>query len=64
MFKKELTLIKDGKVEEAVKLLPQVYSILDTAVKKNILHPNNVARKKSRLALAINALQVKGAKAA
>lgn len=62
MFKKELVLIKDGKVEEAVKLLPLVYSIIDTACKKNILHANNAARKKSRLAVAINTLQGKGEK--
>ena len=57
MFKKGLGLIKDGKTEEAVKLLPLVYSIIDMAVKKKYLHPNNAARKKSRLALALNALQ-------
>ncbi len=61
MVKKGLTLIKDGKKEEAVKLMPIVYSIIDTACKKNLIHPNNAARKKSRLARALNVLQGHGA---
>lgn len=59
LFKKTLTLITSGKKDEAVKLMPQVYSVIDTASKKNIIHPNNAARKKSRLAVALNALQAK-----
>lgn len=53
--------IKDGKVEEAVKNLPMVFSIIDTACKKNLIHKNNAARKKSGLAKALNALQEKKA---
>lgn len=64
MIKKELTFIKDGKLEEATKLLPQVYSTIDTACKKNIIHRNNAARKKSRLALALSAMGGKGEKVA
>ena len=63
LFKNELALIKDGNLEDALKYLPKVYSIIDTACKKKIIHPNNAARKKSRLARAINELQSKGAKA-
>ena len=63
LFKKELTLIKDGKTEEAVKFMPAVYSIIDVAVKKKILHPNTAARRKSRLARALNELQGGGKKA-
>ena len=59
-FKKELLLIKDGKTDEAVKLMPKVFSIIDMACKKNILHQNNAARKKSRIAKALNELQSKG----
>lgn len=54
MIKKEFLFIKEGKIEEAVKLLPQVYSTIDTACKKNIIHRNNAARKKSRLAVALS----------
>lgn len=57
LLKKELGFIKDGKIEDAQKLLPAVYSIIDMACKKQILHPNNAARKKSRLARALNELQ-------
>lgn len=64
MIKKELLFIKDGKLEEATKLLPQVYSTIDTACKKNIIHRNNAARKKSMLALALGAISGKGEKVA
>lgn len=60
IFKKVLVLIKDGKADEAQKLMPTAYSIIDVACKKQILHPNNAARKKSRLARALNEAQGKG----
>lgn len=63
LFKNGLKLIKDGKAEEAAKFMPKVYSIIDTACKKDIIHKNNAARKKSRLARALNELQTKGSKA-
>lgn len=59
-FKKELKYISEGKLEEAVKFLPEVYSLIDTACKKHHIHPNNASRKKSRLAKALNILQTKG----
>jgi small subunit ribosomal protein S20 len=43
-------LAKAGKKADAAKLLPQVYRIIDTAAKKNIIHRNNAARKKSLIA--------------
>jgi len=52
-IKKVLHLAKEGKKEEAQKELPVTYKIIDTAAKKNIIHNNNAARKKSRLAKAI-----------
>ncbi len=55
-MKKELKLVADGKKEEALKYLQYAYSIIDKACKKHILHPNNAARKKSRLALALNSI--------
>lgn len=64
LVKKELGLIKDGKLEEALKFLPSVYSMIDTACKKNIIHSSNAARKKSRVARALNALQSGGKKVA
>jgi small subunit ribosomal protein S20 len=52
--KKVLVAAKEGNTEEAVKLLPETYSTIDTATKKNLIHKNNAARKKSRLAKAID----------
>ncbi len=50
-------LIKKGQKDAASQLLPKAFSTFDTAVKKNILHKNNVARKKSHLSKAIAALK-------
>ncbi len=57
LMKKELKLIKDGKKDEAVKFLSEVYSEIDMACKKHIIHSNNADRKKSRLAQALNSIQ-------
>lgn len=43
-------LVKEKKMEEAKKMLPAAYKAIDTAAKKNIIHRNNAARKKSLLA--------------
>lgn len=42
-------LIKEGKKEDAKKMFPLVQKVIDTSVKKHILHPNTAARKKSQL---------------
>lgn len=59
VFKKALTLVKEGNLEELTKLMPHAYSVIDMACKKEIIHLNNASRKKSRLAKELNALQVK-----
>ena len=41
------------KIEEAQKLLPRVYKILDKAAKTGLIKKNTAARKKSRIAKAI-----------
>lgn len=56
MFKKVLKLAKEGNLAEIVKVLPETYSLIDTAAKKKIIEPNTAARRKSRLARAANAL--------
>ncbi len=48
-MKKALTAQKSAP-EEAKTLLASVYSVIDTAAKKRIIHKNNAARKKSRIA--------------
>lgn len=52
-LKKIKALISQGKKEEAKKLLPQVYKILDKAGKTGLIKKNTAARKKSRIAKAI-----------
>ena len=43
-----------GKKDEATKLLPDVHSAFDKAVKSGVLPRTTVNRKKSRLAAALN----------
>lgn len=52
-MKKVLTATAQGNKEEAEKLLPGTYKIIDTAAKKNIINKKNAGNKKSRLARAI-----------
>ena len=49
-FIKKVVTLSKSNVEEAKKLLPEAYSVIDTASKKNVLHRNNASRKKSLLA--------------
>lgn len=42
-------LVKSGDTKKAKEALVGAYSKLDIAVKKNIIHKNNAARRKSRL---------------
>ncbi len=46
-------LIKEGKKEDAANMLPQLQKVIDTAMKKQILHRNTANRKKSRLSLML-----------
>jgi len=48
-IKKIKKLNTENKKEEALKLLPQAYKVIDKAVKTGIIKKNNAARKKSRL---------------
>ncbi len=49
-IKKFQTLLSEKNASEAKSLLAKIFSQLDKAAKKNILHPNTADRKKSRLA--------------
>ena len=53
LIKEVRNLISQKKVEEAKKLLPQIYKILDKAAKVGVIKKNTAARKKSRIAKAI-----------
>jgi small subunit ribosomal protein S20 len=50
-------LMTDSDKPEGAAALPELASLLDKAVKSNILHKNTVARKKSRLAKMLNKKQ-------
>lgn len=54
-IKKIEILIKENKTEEAKALLPHVFSVIDSAASKNIIHANNAANKKARLAKKLDA---------
>lgn len=50
-------LIKTGKADEAKAAVLTAASVLDKAVNKRVLHPNNVARRKSRLVKKLNSIK-------
>jgi small subunit ribosomal protein S20 len=49
-LKKFQALLSAKNIDEAKKYLATLFSKLDKAAKKNIIHPNTASRKKSRLA--------------
>ncbi len=49
-IKKFRALVAGKKFEDAKKDLGKIFSLLDKAAKKNIIHPKTANRKKSRLA--------------
>jgi len=49
-IKKFLDLVKGGKKEDATKLMPKAFKLIDTAAKKHIIHRRNADNKKARLA--------------
>ncbi len=49
LIKEVKSLADDGKHKEARELYPQAQKAIDVADKKNILHGNTAARKKSNL---------------
>lgn len=46
--------VADGDLETARQSLQETISHLDRAAKKGIIHPNNAARRKSRLTKLVN----------
>lgn len=46
--------VHDKQLEKLPELLKSVYSIIDTAQKKNLIKKNNAARKKSRMARMVD----------
>jgi small subunit ribosomal protein S20 len=55
-IKKVLAFAAEKKQEEVTAALNNVYKLCDKAAGKGILHKNTVARKKSRITIAVNKL--------
>lgn len=60
LIKKVRAAIVEKNVESARTSFKQVASALDTAAKRHIIHPNNAARRKSRLQRQISQLENAG----
>lgn len=54
LIKEVRSLVLEKKIEDAKKLLPQVYKILDKTAKVGIIKKNTAGRKKSRITKLIN----------
>jgi small subunit ribosomal protein S20 len=54
LIKKVRILVSEKKAEEAKKLLPEVYKILDKSAKAGVIKKNAAARTKSRITKLIN----------
>lgn len=57
-MRKTTGFITDKKVDEARKEARELFSQLDKAVKKNLLHKKSASRQKSRFTLRINSIKV------
>lgn len=55
LLKKVKVLVAEKKNQEAKKLLPQVYKLLDKAAKTGLIKKNTANRKKSRITKLISA---------
>ena len=56
-IKKVEALVKENNLEAAKIALSDAFSIIDSACSKNILHANNAANKKARLAKKVASLE-------
>jgi len=55
--KKLRALVAEKKADEAVKMQAQLSSMVDKASKRNLIHENAAARKKSRIAKLVKKTQ-------
>lgn len=56
MVKKVMILAEEGKKNEAEKALPEAFKAVDLAMKRNIIHWKNAARKKSLMSRRVAAI--------
>jgi len=54
LFKNIDFLVSQKKIEEAKKLVPQAFKLLDKAAKTNLIKKNTASRKKSRIVKMLN----------
>jgi small subunit ribosomal protein S20 len=54
LLKEAKLLISQEKMEEAKKLLPRIYEILDKSAKVGLIKKNTASRRKSRISKSIN----------
>ena len=54
LLKEVKDLVSENKKEEAKKLLPKAYKLLDKAAKTGIIKKNTSSRKKSRMAKLVS----------
>ena len=55
-IKKFLAVVAAGNKEEATKVYSETVSAIDSAASKGIIHKNNAANKKAKLAKKLNAM--------
>ena len=54
LIKKVRSLVLEKRIEEAKKLLPQIYKILDKSAKVGVIKKNTASRRKARITKLIN----------
>ena len=59
LMKKVKTLVSNGEIAEAEKLLPEVIAYIDSAQNKGVIHQNNASRKVSSLTKLVNDAKAK-----
>ena len=57
ILKEVLSLVTLKNKEEALKMLPKVYKVIDKAAKTNVIKDNTASRKKSRITKLVNSIQ-------
>lgn len=55
-IKKFLAVVSEGNKEEATKCYSETVSVIDAACTKGVIHKNNAANKKAKLAKKLNAM--------
>lgn len=55
--KKVEALIAENKIAEAKAALPHAFAVIDSAASKNVIHANNAANKKAKLAKKLSAAE-------